>query len=180
MLHPLTALRQSVIQGTGVFATGLIRKGEVVWWESPEDRARQWDVAIAELKTWPEEQQRAFERYAYQISEETYTGRKDGVPLDPADFTNHSCDPTTWFENDTTMTARRDILPGEEITYDYATSETDEDFILACGCNSPNCRKIVRGTDHLRAEVQQAYGQHMMQHALRKMQVQPQEPEPAA
>ncbi|MGH7491447.1 MAG: SET domain-containing protein [bacterium] len=169
MLHALTELRQSTIQGTGLFSTGLIRKGEVVWWETPEDRAQQWDVAIAELKTWPEEQQHQFERYAYQISEDTYTGRKDGVPIDAADFTNHSCDPTTWFVNDTTMTARRDILPGEEITYDYATSETDEDFILACGCGSPNCRRIIRGTDHLLPQVQQAYGSHMMQHVLRKI-----------
>lgn len=174
MLHPLTELRRSNIQGTGLFATGLIRKGEIVWWETPEDRAQQLDVAIAELKTWPEEKQRAFERYAYQISEDTYTGRRDGVPVDPADFTNHSCDPTTWFINDTTMTARRDILPGEEITYDYATSETDEDFILACGCGAAQCRKIIRGTDHLLPEVQKAYGEHMMQHALRKIRAQQQ------
>jgi SET domain-containing protein len=167
MLHALTELRQSKIQGTGLFTTGLIRKGEEVWWETAADRAQQWDVAIAELKTWPEEQQRQFERYAYQISEDTYTGRKDGVPIDAADFTNHCCDPTTWFINDTTMTARRDILPGEEITYDYATSETDEDFILVCGCGSPNCRKIIRGTDHLLPQVQEAYGNNMMKHTLR-------------
>ena len=169
MLHPLIKLRQSQIQGKGVFATGLIRKGEVVWRETPEDRAQQLDVPIAELKSWPEEKQRQFERYAYQISEDTYTGRKDGVPVDPADFTNHSCDPTTWFVNDTTMTARRDILPGQEITYDYATSEIDEDFLLPCGCGSPGCRKIIRGDDHLLPEVQEAYGPHMMQHVLRKI-----------
>ncbi len=169
MLHPLTELRQSKIQGTGIFATGLIRKDEVVWWETPEDRAQQWDVSLAELKTWPEEKQRQFDRYAYQISEDTMTGRKDGVPIDPADFTNHSCDPTTWFVNDQTMTARRDILPGEEITYDYATSETDEDFLLVCGCGTARCRKVIRGTDHWLPEVQKAYNRHMMQHALRNI-----------
>ena len=180
MLHPLTELRQSKIQGTGLFATGLIRKGEAVWWETPEDRAFQLDVPIAELKTWPEEKQRQFERYAYQISADTYTGRKDGVPVDPADFTNHSCDPTTWFENDITMTARRDILPGDEITYDYATSETDEDFLLACGCGTAHCRKIIRGSDHLLPEVQQVYGDHMMQHVLRKTHTLPAKTERSA
>lgn len=39
-------------------------------------------------------------------------------------FENHSCDPTTWFVDDITMNARRDILPGEEITYDYSTTES--------------------------------------------------------
>jgi SET domain-containing protein len=30
------------------------------------------------------------------------------------------------------MVARRDIKKGEEVTYDYATSETAENFVLSC------------------------------------------------
>ena len=40
----------------------------------------------------------------------------------PTFFQNHSCDPTTWWVDDITLVARRDILPGEEITYDYGTT----------------------------------------------------------
>ena len=177
MLHPKVELRKSKIQGMGLFATGKIRAGEIVWWQTPEEKARQYDVPIAVVKSWPEEEQQRFLRYAYQISDELYSGRKNNQPEDPADYTNHSCDPNIWFVNDTTMTARRDIEPGEEITYDYATSEVEEDFMMACGCGKPACRRIIRGADHELPGLQQAYGRHMMQHVLRKIatrkQVQP-------
>lgn len=42
----------------------------------------------------------------------------------PSRPTHCSCDPNTWFVGDTKMTARRDIEPEEELTYDYATTDT--------------------------------------------------------
>jgi SET domain-containing protein len=170
MQHPKTELRNSSIQGTGIFATDKIKAGEIVWWETAEERQRHDEVPVDTVRSWSEEQRRPFLRYAYQIGENLYAGYLDGVARDAADFTNHSCDPTIWFVNDMTMVARRDIEPGEEITYDYATSETDEDFVMACGCGAANCRGIVRGTDHLLPEVQEVYGKHMMQHAVAKVE----------
>lgn len=169
MLHPSIEVRRSKIQGTGIFAKDFIKAGEVVWHESEEERERQYLVTFEQLRQLPESEQQDYLRYAYQIGPELYSGRRHNKPEDPADYTNHSCDANTWFVNDHTMTARRDLMPGEEVTYDYATSETDENFILACGCGAANCRKIVRGTDHLLPEVQAAYGKHMMQHALQSI-----------
>jgi hypothetical protein len=170
MLHPKAELRISSIQGTGVFATDKIKAGEIVWRETPEERQRHDEIPVDAVRRWPEEKRHSFLKYAYQIGENLYAGYLDGVARDPADFTNHSCDPTIWFVDDMTMTARRDLEPGEEITYDYATSEIDEDFMMACGCGAANCRGIVRGTDHLLPEVQEAYGSHMMQHVLDRIE----------
>jgi hypothetical protein len=51
------------------------------------------------------------------------------------------CDPNTWFEGDGLMTARRDIQPGEELTYDYCTSDTVLATRLStCYCGSSLCR----------------------------------------
>lgn len=165
MLHPNIEVRRSTIQGTGIFAKDFIKEGEVVWHETPEERERQYLVTFDELRKLPEKEQEEYLRYAYQVGPELYSGRKHNKPEDPADYTNHSCDANTWFVNDHTMTARRDIMPGEEVTYDYATSETDENFFMACGCGAANCRKLIRGTDHLLPEVRTAYGEHMMRHA---------------
>ena len=41
----------------------------------------------------------------------------------------------------------RDIEPGEEITYDYATSETYYLKFKECRCDSPHCRKILSVDD---------------------------------
>ncbi|MCL4703797.1 SET domain-containing protein-lysine N-methyltransferase [bacterium] len=172
MLNPKVELKQSVIQGMGIFAKEFIKEGEIVWWETPEEQAKRFIVTREVVASWPEELQRKFLNYAYQISEGIYYGPENGVSNDPADSTNHSCDPNTWFVDDNAMSARRDIMPGEEITYDYAMSEIEEDFILVCGCGAANCRGIIRGSDHLLLEVQEAYGSHMMQHTLQSIAAQ--------
>ena len=54
-----------------------------------------------------------------------------------------------WFvgldSSDSEMVARRDIEPGEEVTFDYATCEsTVEAFRMDCKCGSKECRGVVR------------------------------------
>lgn len=68
---------------------------------------------------------------------------------------NHSCDPSTIsFCNGKLYIAFRDIQPGEEITYDYATSETQFDRIPVCRCGAVRCRGAVKGQDWKISELQ--------------------------
>lgn len=166
MLHPAIIVKSSTIQGKGLFASADIKVGEVTW-RRDADEAR---YHIDTIRTWPPEKQEKFWRYAYQVGDGWYHGPESGVVTDPADYMNHSCDPNTWFVDDATMVARRDIKTGEEITYDYATSETAESFGLPhCRCGAPNCRKVVRGTDYRRnPTLREQYGQHVMTHVLNK------------
>src|SRR5947208_3378924 len=56
-----------------------------------------------------------------QIDEELFLA---GAPEpEPADFINHSCDPNCLLSGSVILVAARDIEAGEEITYDYATSD---------------------------------------------------------
>jgi len=74
----------------------------------------------------------------------------DGSLLD--DCVNHSCDPNGGFVNgDVVLYALREILPGEEITWDYSTSIAEEGWSLECRCGSPRCRQIVRSWCELTA-----------------------------
>jgi hypothetical protein len=70
---------------------------------------------------------------------------------------NHSCDPNSWFDGDTLVT-RRAIGAGEELTYDYATGDTD--VILYCHCETYRCRQVVEGTDWQIPQLQQRYAGH--------------------
>jgi hypothetical protein len=45
---------------------------------------------------------------------------------------NHSCDPNLWWHGGYTLSARRDIAAGEELTNDYATSTDSADFVMPC------------------------------------------------
>ena len=163
MLHPSIIIKNSGIQGKGLFASADIKAGEVTWRQGPDEKRYHLDT----IRSWPSEKQEKFWRYAYQVGDGWHHGPESGVVTDPADYMNHSCDPNTWFVDDGLMVARRDIKKGEEITYDYATSETAETFVLPCNCGVPNCRKVVRGADYMtNRSLQGQYGRHVMAHVL--------------
>jgi hypothetical protein len=75
---------------------------------------------------------------------------------------NHSCDPNTVFVDDGKMIATRDVEVGEEITYEYATSEsqTSSHMPFPCGCGTPACRKQVTGSDFLLPALRAKYAGH--------------------
>lgn len=57
---------------------------------------------------------------------------------------NHSCYPNTGLRNESDMYAIREILPGDEITYDYSTtSGINDTWTMSCGCSAEVCRKVV-------------------------------------
>jgi uncharacterized protein len=58
------------------------------------------------------------------------------------------------------FTATRDIQPGEEITFDYATSEAYDSCIQDCFCGSKNCRKQISADDWKRKSIQEKYKGH--------------------
>lgn len=86
-------------------------------------------------------------------------------------FMNHSCAPTCWFEPDelykndgvVVMTATRDLVPGDELTFDYATSE-DVEQNWKCLCGEPTCRGRVTSDDWKDPAFQAKYRGHCMPH----------------
>lgn len=64
-----------------------------------------------------------------------------------ARFVNHSCEPNArmdrWYVNGRirmVLTAKHDIFPGEEITFDYQFESFDSLNLIDCKCNSGKCR----------------------------------------
>lgn len=70
------------------------------------------------------------------------------------------------------MVARRRIEIGEEVTYDYALSETRSPFPILeceCCCGSELCRKSVTNTDWMLPEIQKRYRGHFLPYIERKI-----------
>jgi hypothetical protein len=66
---------------------------------------------------------------------------------------NHSCCPNCRFDPlQLVFRALRDIAAGEELTFDYNTTEYELFRPFKCHCNSVNCLKYIRGYKHLTAE----------------------------
>jgi len=171
--HPAIEVRESKIAGRGVFATSLIKKGELISYEDPRDYVV---LNMEQVEARSQEDQDFFWHFCYQVGDALWFGPKDHVVVDRKRtfFTNHSCDPTTWFVDDITMTARRDIHPGEEITYDYSTTESwidPEMETVVCRCCSPLCRGRLYPTDWQRPELHERYGPHWMSYLVEKIAV---------
>ncbi|MCE7004697.1 SET domain-containing protein-lysine N-methyltransferase [Kibdelosporangium philippinense] len=72
----------------------------------------------------------------------------------PARDINHSCNPNTGIrDNDRggfDFIALREIVPPEEITWDYETSEYVSIAVPRCLCGEANCRSVIRGFKYRR------------------------------
>ena len=163
MLNPHIEVRGSAKHGRGLFATASIRAGAFIWRHDADEKY----YTQAEIDALTEPEQKNFYNYSYQVAPDQFYGTPQGNAGDDADYMNHACDPNCWFEADGSMTARRDILPDEEITYDYATSEGRAEFALVCRCKSPLCRGTIKGSDmKTNTHLRERYFGHVMAHTL--------------
>ena len=76
---------------------------------------------------------------------------------EPADYFNHSCDPNAGLDGQIALVALRDIQSGEEVSFDYATSDSTHYDDFDCQCGSNLCRARVTGDDWMKPELQTRY-----------------------
>ncbi len=141
---PLIRVRDSRIQGRGVFAVRRIRNGrriieytgEII---NSEEEARRYD----------DSKMSRHHTFLFKIDEE-YTvdaTRRGSI----ARYINHSCDPNceaVWEDRRIFIEAIRNIQPGVELVYDYAfehqgrLTKEDREFYF-CRCGSEKCRGTI-------------------------------------
>jgi len=142
--HDLIEVRESRIQGRGVFALRRIRKGQRI-------------IEYAGERITPEEVDRRYDDLAmdrhhtflFEVDENTII---DGaVGGSAASYINHSCDPNCEavdVDGRIFIYAARNIQPGVELTYDY---QYDLDEALTeelkrrypCHCRARRCRGTI-------------------------------------
>lgn len=129
-------------RGTGVYAAEPIEKGELlaVWGGRIIDRASVAKLAPAER------------RYVLQVGDDRYLASLDHV--DPPDYINHCCHPNGGLRGEDQLVAMRKIAVGEEVSFDYATTDSCSLLEFACECPKRSCRRRVSSDDWRRADVQ--------------------------
>jgi hypothetical protein len=90
-----------------------------------------------------------------QIEDDLYLA--GAAEPEPADFINHSCDPNCVVSGNVVLVARRDIFPGEELSYDYATTDGSDYDEFECSCGTRACRGKISGHDWMLPELQLRY-----------------------
>ncbi len=162
MLHPAIVMRDNeTIEGRGLITIAPIKTGEIISRLNPDEPR----MSITHLHQLSTDEQDQLMHYCYQCDDE-HIACEQGIER----FMNHSCDPNTWWGDDHTMIARRDIGAGEEITYDYATTEISVPFEMTCLCGSDHCRGNITIDDYKAPAWQAIYGDHLPSHTLRAIQ----------
>jgi hypothetical protein len=137
-------LRTSTIQGRGAFATRSIRKGARII-EYIGERISQEEAD----ERYDDSAMRRHHTFLFNIDEDTVIdAAREG---NDARFINHSCEPNcqAFQEGDRIFIyARRDIQPGEELSYDYGYERTEdmgpeEEKLYVCRCGTPSCRGTI-------------------------------------
>ncbi len=131
-LTPKATVGHSKVAGTGLLAQERIAQGELI------------AVWGGHLMTFYELQQLSEDvrGHPVQIWHNLFVGPVDINSLEPVDYMNHSCDPNCGVKGQIIVVARRDIAPGEELTFDYSTTDT-VGLDMECSCGAPSCRRRV-------------------------------------
>ena len=102
-----------------------------------------------------------------QIERDSYL---TGPPQrEPGDTINHSCEPNCGMRNASQIVTIRDVLKGEELTYDYAMSDTADYDEFRCGCGTQTCRGTVTGNDWKLPDIQARYQGYFSPYIARKI-----------
>ncbi len=151
-LTPKAEVRKSPICAKGVFAKDKIQKNEI--------------IRVTGGIIVPKQDVERYNKIMHFEVDNIYLDVHDEFLMAPTkedlDLTatiNHSCEPNAGFLDTIIIIALRDIPPGEEITWDYAFSQTT--FApFECNCKSKNCRKTIHPDDWKIKSIQKQYGKY--------------------
>ena len=135
-------LKKSEIQGEGIFASRDYKKsdfvvrlqGKKIKWKYNEKKDRDY------CANW------------FGIGKDLWID-----PIFPLSKVNHSCDPNIGIKGMVSFYALRDIKAGDELTFDYSTSEEEIDWIMKCKCGSKKCRGKMTSIQFLPKKVFNSY-----------------------
>jgi uncharacterized protein len=85
----------------------------------------------------------------------------------PGWYINHSCNPNSGIKDSVKVVAMKDIRRGEEVTFDYSTSESEDGWYLICHCEDKKCRRIIRSYKFLSTELKLKYRDYISEYLKR-------------
>jgi uncharacterized protein len=158
-ISPKAEVRQSSIQGRGLFAAAAIRRGEIICIKGGSVFNRQ-TLRTVQASLGPAEIQIAEDLFIGPLNHE----EREGSMI----FSNHSCQPNIGVKGQIVFVAMRDIQAGEELTHDWAMTD-DDDYEMECNCGASNCRTLITGKDWQEKELQKKYRDYMSSYLLEKI-----------
>jgi hypothetical protein len=134
-LTPKAQMRQTPGKGSGSFVIEKINKGEVV------ASFGGFVVGQQDLKDY------STDRVARSLQLDEANYLLSGPVPESGDMINHSCEPNCGAFGTSSVIAMTDIEIGEELTFDYAMTDSSQYDEFKCFCGKENCREKITGKD---------------------------------
>jgi len=144
-LTPKAQMRVTPGKGSGSFAVSKIHKGETV--ASFGGHVINQNELSNHL---PDRVSRSL-----QLNEDVYL--LSGMVPEAGDMINHSCEPNCGISGTSSVQAIRDIEIDEELTFDYAMSDSSQYDEFICACGKEKCREKITGLDWQNKDLQTKY-----------------------
>ena len=144
-LTPKAQMRQTPGMGSGSFANEKINNGEVV------ASFGGFVVGQKDLKDY------STDRVARSLQLEEAVYLLSGPAPEDGDMVNHSCEPNCGAFGTSSVMAMTDIEIGEELTFDYAMTDSSQYDEFKCFCGKDNCRGKITGKDWKDPNLQSKY-----------------------
>ena len=144
-LTPKAQMRVTPGKGSGSFAISKISKGEIV--------ASFGGNVINQIELTNYSADRVSR--SLQLNSDTYLLSGD-VP-EVGDMINHSCEPNCGMAGTSSVQAISDIEIGEELSFDYAMSDSSKYDEFKCACGKDKCREKITGLDWQKKDLQTKY-----------------------
>src|SRR5262245_29771985 len=152
-------VKESPIQGKGLFAASPITRGEIVCIKGGHIFDRKTLNHVSQ-SLGPAEIQIGDDLFIGPLNQEV----REGSMI----FSNHSCEPNIGVQGQIVFVAIRDIDAGEELTHDWATTD-DDDYEMKCRCGARSCRGTITGKDWQRSDLQKKYSGFISWYLLEKI-----------
>jgi hypothetical protein len=150
---------RDVAGGHAVYARSVIEPGELIGVWSGRIVGRD------ALDSLP----KAIRHHTVQVEEELFLASMR--PDEPPDFINHSCEPNAGLDGQIAIVALRRILPGEEVTIDYAMCDGSPYDEFVCACGAATCRGKVTGEDWRNPALWERYAGHFSPYLQRRIDI---------
>lgn len=132
--------------GVGIFSKVLIPKDTIIF---------EFIGEIIEAKDMPENITPENDYYL-QVTPDKFLGPSGSFD----DFINHSCAPNCGvivIGHRALLITLHQILPGTQITFDYSTTSTEDDWKMDCKCGAYNCRGVISSYKTLDEDTRKKY-----------------------
>jgi hypothetical protein len=89
----------------------------------------------------------------------------------PENFVNHSCDANAYIDFQAlSLRASRKIEKGEEIAYNYFTTDYENEDVFDCHCGAKNCKKRITGFKSLPLKQKMEIRERLSPFLLKKLE----------